>query len=312
MRRWLFAGCFLVVLGIAAVYFFIPSKLVVSKIVLVKCNPDGADRVLGDTGHWMRWWPRGGPGLGKEGSDRGGVGFEANERLLKAVGIEIHHKEVELTSRLTVYALINKDSCFLQWEFKLNASLDPLKRIGQYREASRLKDSMSVVMSSLKDYLEKKENVYGLTIHEGMVPGGVLEEGSWMLRNYPVTDTIYQKVRILEQFIAAHGQPVTGHPMVNVTPLTSGLFHLRVALPTDKEIPGSANIQPRNLPTDNFLYADVRGGEGTVHAAFGRMDDYISDYGRTKMAIPFLVFVTDRRTEPDTAKWTTRIYYPIL
>jgi len=87
---------------------------------------------------------------------------------------------------------------------------------------------------------------------------------------------------------------------------------LRVALPTDKVIPNSGNVQSKDVPTDKFLQADVHGGESAVRTALGSMNSYISDYGRTIMAIPFAVLITDRRLERDTAKWVTRIYYPLI
>jgi hypothetical protein len=42
------------------------------------------------------------------------------------------------------------------------------------------------------------------------------------------------------------------------------------------------------------------------------MNNYISDYGRTIVAIPFASLITDRRLEPDSAKWVTRIYWPLI
>jgi hypothetical protein len=44
----------------------------------------------------------------------------------------------------------------------------------------------------------------------------------------------------------------------------------------------------------------------------GQMKNYISDYQRTVMAIPFQSLVTDRRKEADTTKWLTKLYFPIF
>ena len=99
--------------------------------------------------------------------------------------------------------------------------------------------------------------------------------------------------------------------MVNITALADGRFKLRVALPTDKVIPNSGDVQSSEVPTDKFLQADVVGGAGAVRAAFGSMNNYVSDFGRTIVAIPFASLITDRRLERDSAKWVTRIYWPI-
>ena len=70
-------------------------------------------------------------------------------------------------------------------------------------------------------------------------------------------------------------------------------------------------IFSRKLVRGHYLETDVHGGSGAVNSALDRMNNYISDYGRTVMAIPFFSLMTDRSKEPDTTKWVTRIYYPI-
>lgn len=312
MRRWFFGGCVLVILAIASVYFFIPSKLVVSKIVLVKCNADGADRMLGDFDGWARWWPHNGGDRGYADHSYAGVGYTINHRLLHSVALTIDDRSGQIPSLLTIFPLVNIDSCFLQWEFTLQASLNPFKRIGQYQDARRLQEDMGGLLSSFRDYLEKQENVYGLSITEAMTTGSQVEQTSRIMDRYPLTDTIYAEVKKLEHFVAAHGGSITGHPMFNITSLPGGQFQLRVALPTDKDIPATGSFVSKNLPTDKFLQADVHGGDGAVRAAFANMDNYVRDHHRTVVAIPFSSLITDRRTERDTTRWLTRIYYPIV
>ncbi len=312
MRRWFFGGCVLVILAIASVYIFIPSKLVVTKIVLVKCNADGADRLLGDTDGWARWWPHNGGDRGYADHSYAGVGYSIDHRLLRSVAITIDDGSAQIPSLLTIFSLLNIDSCYLQWEFTQPSSLNPLKRVGQYQDARRLKEEMGGIMRSFRDYLERQENVYGLTITEAMATGSQVEQTSRILEHYPLTDTIYAEVKKLEHFVAANGGSVTGHPMFNITSLSGGQFQLRVALPTDKEIPATGSFESKNLPTDKFLQADVYGGDGAMRAAFAHMDNYVRDHHRTIVAIPFSSLITDRRTEQDTARWLTRIYYPIV
>jgi hypothetical protein len=42
------------------------------------------------------------------------------------------------------------------------------------------------------------------------------------------------------------------------------------------------------------------------------MELYISDHERVPPAIPFLSLVTNRMLEPDSSKWITLIYYPVM
>jgi hypothetical protein len=62
----------------------------------------------------------------------------------------------------------------------------------------------------------------------------------------------------------------------------------------------------------NMLVTEVKGGQIEVNKASVQLLNYISDYNRTAPAIPFESLVTDRRKEPDSSKWITRIYYPVM
>ena len=310
MNRWLSASCILLVLVIAAIYFFIPSALKNTVLVPVKCNVFGADRVLGDTGQWARWWPENAKGPG--GLEYDGVGYRVAKRLMRSVEISIDDKGGAMSGMLVVFAAPHIDSCYLQLQFDQRVSPNPLKRIKQYREAQHLKADLGIILDSFRTYLESMQNVYGLTMVEISTPGSLVEQTIHVVGMYPTTDTIYTEVRKLERFLEAHGNKKAGYPMVNITVLGDGRFKLRVALPTDKVIPNSGDFQSSEVPTDKFLQADVVGGDGAVRAAFGSMNNYLSDYGRTIMAIPFASLITDRRLEPDSAKWVTRIYWPLI
>ena len=310
MNRWLSASCILLVLVIAAFYFFIPSPLKSSLLVPVKCNVFGADRVLGDTGKWVRWWPEDGKGRG--GLEYDGVNYRPGKRLMRSVEINIDDKSSALSGMLVIFSAPHIDSCYLQLQFDQRVSLNPLKRIRQYREAQHLKADMMIILDRFRTYLESMQNVYGLTMVEKSTPGSLLEQTIHIVGMYPTTDTIYTEVRKLERFLAAHGSRKAGHPMMNITALADGRYKLRVALPADKVIPNSGDVQSGEVPTDIFLQADVVGGDGAVRAGFGSMGNYISDYGRTIVAIPFASLITDRRLEPDSAKWVTRIYWPLV
>jgi hypothetical protein len=62
----------------------------------------------------------------------------------------------------------------------------------------------------------------------------------------------------------------------------------------------------------NLLIADVKGGPNTVNDAFEEVRMYMKDHKLVAPAMPFESMVTDRYLEKDTAKWVTKIYYPIF
>jgi hypothetical protein len=62
----------------------------------------------------------------------------------------------------------------------------------------------------------------------------------------------------------------------------------------------------------NILTGEVTGGQKQIEEADRQMQLYIMDYQRSIIAIPFQMLITDRTKEPDSTKWITRIYYPVV
>jgi hypothetical protein len=105
----------------------------------------------------------------------------------------------------------------------------------------------------------------------------------------------------------------TGFPMLNIYKTDSVNYLTRVAIPVDKKLPSSGNISYKwMLGGGNILVTDVRGGPFSIDSAFQQLEYYVHDYNRTSPAIPFQSLVTDRSKVPDTTKWITRLYYPVM
>ena len=101
--------------------------------------------------------------------------------------------------------------------------------------------------------------------------------------------------------------------MLNVDTNDSITFNVRVALPISKALPGAGDIaQKRMLADGNILVAQVKGGTATTTAAFEQIIKYSLDYQRVAPAIPFFSLITDRTKEPDSSKWVTKVYCPVM
>jgi hypothetical protein len=89
-------------------------------------------------------------------------------------------------------------------------------------------------------------------------------------------------------------------------------YQTMVAIPVNKPLPGRGPILAKRMVPGNILVAEVRGGTAAVEEGFRQLDAYVSEHRTRPPGLPFQSLVTDRRTEPDTSKWITRLYYPIL
>jgi hypothetical protein len=246
-----------------------------------------------------------------------GYRFRMNRRLLRSVEMAVtgkgegKGKENEVPGLLSVFPSIRDDSCYLLWGCSLEGGFNPIKRIKQYQRAKELQSDMEVILGDLRSYLEEEDHVYGISISEESTKDNLLAESTRMAGRYPSTGDIYSLVKKLQGFILLHHGLVTGYPMVNIME-KGGKFELRVAIPTNQPVPEKDSITNRTLPGNKFLEAEVKGGDATVNEALTQMNNYISDYHRTVMGIPFLSLETDRSAEPDSTKWMTRIYCPIF
>ena len=117
----------------------------------------------------------------------------------------------------------------------------------------------------------------------------------------------------LKGYIRTQQAMETGFPMLNVTTSDSIHYLTRVALPVNRELPTAGDIvYKRMLGRGNILVTEVKGGPGRIKEAFGQMKIYMEDYQRSGVAIPFQSIITDRSKEPDTSKWVTKVYFPVI
>jgi hypothetical protein len=315
MKKWFTGFCILLFVSVALEYFFIPGNLVVVKIVPVQCNVNSANKFLGSEGNWARWWPGdtgGSEGTGGTGSyTYGGMGFRMAGQFQHVMEVTIRTPDGDLQSRISIVAAgDNIDSTILKWDCTLDAGLNPIHRVRQYQTAKRVKDNMEGILIGLRSFIENKTNVYGVSIHEGSTTDSFLVGIKSVYHDLPATADIYTLVNSLKKFITRSGARETSHPMLNVTSVPEG-YRVSLAIPEDKNLRVTGNMFTQKLVPGKYLITDVSGGEYAVKTALAGLQNYVTDYQRTSMAISFQSLVTDRSVEQDTTKWVTRIYYPV-
>lgn len=86
---------------------------------------------------------------------------------------------------------------------------------------------------------------------------------------------------------------------------------VEVVMPVDKEPANKGEYGFREIPATKALLIDYYGAYEGSEAAHYAMDTYAKE-NNIKIGMPWEVYVTDPATEPDTTKWLTQIYYPVL
>jgi len=90
-------------------------------------------------------------------------------------------------------------------------------------------------------------------------------------------------------------------------------FEAMTAIATDIKLKDNNEFASKMLLRGgNLLEGEINGGQATIRKAFYEYENYIKDYEKTAPAIPYELIITDRTKERDTAKWITRLCYPVF
>ena len=313
MKKILVFFVILFFLAIACTYIFIPATIRISKSVTINANKNALYRKLVNADSWGEWWP------GKQnatGTTREyilqGLRFIPGEPKFISMPVVIRSANLSGYSEIT-FIPFGIDSTTLQFDISVPTSNNPFKRIVVYLNAKQLNSSTSEILKSINDTYSKIENLYNCDIQKKLVTDTALIFTSSEIKGIPDNKSIYSLIDKLKVYISRNAAKETGSPMLNVFKKDSNTYLVKVAIPVDRKLPASGNISYRwMLGGGNILVTEVKGGQDEIDKAYKQILNYISDNRRTAPAIPFESLVTDRRKEPDSSKWVTRIYYPVM
>jgi hypothetical protein len=301
MKKWITGLFILLIVAIASIYIFIPSKLAVSAARMMNCTPNGTFRCLSEKTKWAQWFP--------STVDTGDYVIKSS--LVNTIHVTIHHDGDSINSIIYLFPY-NVDSTGIQWKCEINTSNSPFNRIQRYQRAVAVKNDMDKILNSLRSFIEKPANVYGLPIVRTTFTDTILLATKTNTSVYPTTTEIYQQVNAIRTKITQQNATATGSPMVNITPLIPSGFEFMVAVPVNRVLPDSNPFFFRRMVPGAFMMAEVKGGPFAIKEALDKLQLYFYDYRKTAMAIPFETHITDRQAEPDSSKWITRIYAPVF
>ena len=291
---------------LAAVYLFIPRKIKIEAAVPLNAALPGVFRTLIDDSSWEKWWP-------------GGTPFAYNKQIYSIKGklfnlfdIDIYSDKDTINSRMGL-VLVNANTMTILWNAEQESSNDPFKRFKWYRHAKQTEKNMNAILQSLKTFLQKKENIYGVDIKETFVKDSALVSTRRQFDHYPNAQEVDSMIQSLKKYISQNNAIEKNSPMLNVLKLDSSHYEAMSAIPVDKALPRTTEFAPKFLlKGGNILEAQVQGGPYTIETSLQEIENYRSDYKYNSPAIPYQLLVTDRLKETDTTKWITKLYYPVF
>jgi hypothetical protein len=318
MKKWLFVGSVGIVLLLATALILIPGELVISKITLLHCTIPGAYRNISDSNYWNNWWP------GKIASDSlqngqqetiftyGDSRYSITKKNPFNVGINIQNKNYTIASSVEMLSL-GLDSTIVNWTCTYpEITSNPFRKCVNFVRAWEIKNQMSEILTKVQFFLENPDHLYGINIRRSSTKDTLMVAAKYTLKTYPTTNEIYDFLNPLKKYIQDNSALQTSYPMLNVTKINNDSFQIMVAIPINKTLPGNDTILFRRMVPGNFYVTEITGGAGSVEKGFSELKNFVTDYQKAIIAIPFQLLVTDRRMEPDTTKWVTKIYMPVV
>ncbi len=116
------------------------------------------------------------------------------------------------------------------------------------------------------------------------------------------------------QYLGKEAANLTGAPfaLYHVWDMENGITKVSVALPVNSELEGNDRVVKGMTHEGTVLKAVHMGdyaGTGEVHMA---IETHVNSSDLQIVGSPWEVYLTDPGSEPDTAKWVTEIYYPVM
>ena len=306
MKKLLIALGLLLMFAFATVYLLIPRNLKIEAAVPSNAPLPGVFRTLINDSNWEKWWPGETPFAYNKQT------YSIKGKFFNVFDIDIYSEKDTINSRMEL-VLVNANTMTILWKAEQVSSNDPFKRFERHRHAKQTERNMNAILQSLKTYLQKKENIYGLDIKETFVKDSALISTRRQFDHYPNAQEVDSMIQSLKKYISQNNAIEKNLPMLNVFELGNSRYEAMTAIPVDKALPKTNEFAPKFLlKGGNILETQIQGGPFTIEKGLKELENYRADYKFNSPAIPYQLLVTDRAKEPDTTKWITRLYCPVF
>lgn len=313
MRKWL-ASLLAIVLLFAVIYLFIPSTISIDERIAVPANAKAFTRTFFDEKTWLSWWPGEKPATVNYPVRfaYNGKTFTLMEKRFSSYVISVSEGEDSLLTELVLLPLQN-GTVQAAWLSNAATGSHPVTRIKRYWRMKNTASDIRSLLRHVRSFYGAEDRLYGYRIKEGLVTDSLLVSTAVKTKTAPSTHDVYALIDKLQAFAKKNGATQVNPPMLNVLKNPDGGYTTRVALPVNKRLANEGDIQFKwMLGNGNILITEVKGGPAQIQKAFAQMRHYVEDNMRTAPAIEFQSLITDRRTEPDTNKWITKLYWPVM
>lgn len=302
-----------VILTLGVSFLIIPPQLLVNNVLTASVNVDGAFRNISKEKNWEKWFPQKiiGDSSGIYNLKSGDYYFKVHQILYNAVEVLIKKGNTTDTSLIQFIAQ-GKDSVRIGWSTIINTGSNPFSKINNYFRAAAIKKQTSQLLSSMRHYFEQSKNLYDLDIKMEKVAIEFMVINSKTFSHQPTTPEIYGIINEAYQYISLQKGELEGAPMLNILVKDTATYKVQIGIPIKQKIAENEFFKVKAMfKGGNILVANITGPQQKIDDGIKNFNQYMLDYQRTMMAMPFQMLITDRNKQKDSTKWITQLYFPV-
>ena len=297
-------------------YFLVPVPATVTKEVWLPANKNLVYRSLTSQPMVQKWWAGShvmsdGSGTANRPTANIAPAFAILPGTFDVIRVDIGQDETPVQSFITILP-IQADSSMLTWKAELPQEKGLFSRAQRYWQSRKIAASMEKALAQLNQFVQNETAVYGLPIKEETVTDTLLVVTKEDQPAPPDVTTYYGLIKKLRDYVAAQRVQETNYPMLHVLQKDSAVYETMVAIPVNKKIPDAGAVVLKRMIPGRILVMEVKGGNRSIEEGFRQLEFYRIEHDLRQPGRPFQSLVTDRLAEPDSSKWTTRLYYPVM
>jgi len=316
--------------------FFLPSKVHVERSVVINAQPQVIFEQINTLPNWEGWspWKAMDPSsVITYGDKKSGVGAyytwkgpetgEGKMTITQSVPFSMVETEVdfgEMGTSLGVYILeAAEGGTKLTWGFDTDMGMNPIMKFGGLFMKGILEKQFDDGLGKIKQIAENAPAVAPASSWKGKIDK--VEKVYTIRTNYMAVhdtasvSTIGQKLEkafgLIGETAGKQKLEITGAPFAIYYSESNTNFEFDAAMPVKKAGKAEGKVKPGEFIEGNAVAVTFYGDFTQTPMAHEAANKYITENGKVVNGSPWESYETDTEVEKDTAKWLTKVYYPI-
>ena len=320
---------FFAALLIAGAYF-LPRMVVIERNALIEAPSKVVFSQVNDLHSWEKWskWNQIDPDMKVDYINHGvgeGAGYTwksenpgvGNGRLLITESVPYDSIVALLNfdergDAISVFYFEERDSnTFVTWRLKYDVGYNPAARwmgliMGSFAGPD-FEEGLENLKVVCRVQVQENDFTEELVTLEEFEYASVREEVAFVDVSLKMGDLFAE----VSNFLETSNTGVAGMPFAIYHEMDSEVIDLECGIPVSEKVEGTEEINTATYPEQKCAAVDYYGDYRQLEDAHTALQAWIEQHNFKLAGAPLEFYLTDPATEPDPAKWHTRIYYPV-